>query len=500
MFRMTFLRLALILAPLTFSQALIGIDNITGSDKLEAIALNSIKIPMAVSYEFIQLDSGATLAQYHAEELMIPASVTKLVTAASVLEHFTPAKTFETKFYYSGRMHRGVISGDLYVVGDGDPMVVSERLWQLAADFRQMGVEQIRGDIVIDNSLFDDEFIDSSRREGERRSANAYDAPVSAFGVNFNTVTVSVRPSDRIGARPVVSLDPYLLSSIKVQNSAKTKRRSSGGDLYVERVQDPRSDQTSIKVAGSIGRNQSLTKHYRSVARPAVVAADYIKAFLAHEGIKVLGKTRENVRPKNTEFLYSFSSYPMQKLVDGLNKFSNNFIADVLTKRLGAEIGSAQAPAMSPGSGSFVNGIAAMTDFLQNKVKIKSDFVIKNGSGLDTQNRLSARHLTKLLAYMEARLDLYPEFVASLPASGWDGTLKKRFRRHANLLGGVRAKTGTLSDPVSVSSLAGYLRHPRHGACAFTIIQNGLNGKAQPGLDDLRQIQDELLAYFIEQM
>jgi D-alanyl-D-alanine carboxypeptidase/D-alanyl-D-alanine-endopeptidase (penicillin-binding protein 4) len=98
---------------------------------------------------------------------------------------------------------------------------------------------------------------------------------------------------------------------------------------------------------------------------------------------------------------------------------------------------------------------------------------------------------------MESRMDLFPEFLASLPAAGWDGTLKKRLKRTGDpeaLQGLFRAKTGTLTEPVTVASLAGYFRHPKHGLTAFCVLENGREGTAQPNLKDLRDRQDRLMA------
>jgi D-alanyl-D-alanine carboxypeptidase/D-alanyl-D-alanine-endopeptidase (penicillin-binding protein 4) len=80
------------------------------------------------------------------------------------------------------------------------------------------------------------------------------------------------------------------------------------------------------------------------------------------------------------------------------------------------------------------------------------------------------------------------------------GTLEKRFNlsETQTLRGKVRAKTGTLSEPVSVSSLAGYVYHPVHGLLAFAILQNGIVGKKQPGIDVLREMQDRTVAGFLK--
>ena len=89
----------------------------------------------------------------------------------------------------------------------------------------------------------------------------------------------------------------------------------------------------------------------------------------------------------------------------------------------------------------------------------------------------------------------FPEFLASLPAAGEEGTMEKRFKNgNERLLKGlVRAKTGTLSDPVAVASLVGYFRHAKHGLVAFAMIENGVAGKEQPGIGDLRARQDRAL-------
>ena len=80
--------------------------------------------------------------------------------------------------------------------GGGDPKLVSEDLWQIAADIHNLGIRRITGDIIIDNSLFQIQARDESRESGRKSSDNAWDAPVTAFGVNFNTLAISVAPAE----------------------------------------------------------------------------------------------------------------------------------------------------------------------------------------------------------------------------------------------------------------------------------------------------------------
>ena len=103
---------------------------------------------------------------------------------------------------------------------------------------------------------------------------------------------------------------------------------------------------------------------------------------------------------------------------------------------------------------------------------------------------------------MNDELEYFPEFMTSLPTSGVDGTLKKRFKSPLtkHLKGKVRAKTGTLTQPISVSSLAGYINHKDHGLLAFAIIQNGKRSKNQPNILDLRFSQERALVKILSSL
>src|SRR5262245_39584224 len=97
----------------------------------------------------VRLADGKALYEKNADQLVSPASVTKLVTTAAVLSKFTPVHTFKTRFYFTGQRKNDRILGDLIVEGDGDPFIVSEKLWQLAADIKNLGIREFTGDLVI---------------------------------------------------------------------------------------------------------------------------------------------------------------------------------------------------------------------------------------------------------------------------------------------------------------------------------------------------------------
>lgn len=476
------------LALIAFSQMSLAAK--AGSPEIIEGLLNNNDVGVAQSVHVIRLNDGKTLFEKNSDQTLVPASVTKILTSAAGLIRFSPMHTFKTKFYVGSRQG-SVVSGSLYVRGDGDPFLVSEQLWQVAADIRHLGINEIRGGIVIDNSLFDGPVRDVSRKDGKASSRNAYDAPVSAFAVNFNTYALAVAPGEKAGSPAIAGLDPYPLENVQIVNQVKTTV-NSGKNLTVNRTSSGAGDR--ITVSGTIGLNEPIAKIYRSVGDNTAASGMLLKSFLEAAGIKVKGGTSEGPVPAAATEIFALESYDMRKIVAGLNTFSNNFIADVLMKRLGAAFPK-KGTADGAGQGSYDNGIEVIRRFLRDDVGIKTDFALNDGSGLSVDNRLSSRQITQVLVYMEKHMEVFPEFFASLPATGMSGTLKKRFAKGdgMEMHGLFRAKTGTLSEPVAVAGLAGYFRHPQHGMVAFAILENGNQGKKQPGITALRDRQDEVL-------
>lgn len=438
---------------------------------------------------FTRLSDGKVLYEKNADQLLSPASVTKIITSATALSHFGPAFSFKTPLYHTGHVAGGHLKGDLFIQGNGDPFLVSEILWQAAIDLRHLGIKAIDGDVVIDTSLFDDEDRDQSRAVGAARSTHAYDAPVSAFAVNFNTVAVAVAPTAK-GSNAILSTTPFPMNSVKLAGRVMTT--SGSADSVSASRTSLSGGGISLNVSGSIGEEAPIKKVYRSVSSPMISAGDYFRGFLDDVGIRIKGKTRKGNVAKNANLVYEIQGYEMRKIVAGLNTFSNNFIADMLTKRLGAAFPSKGEPDL-PGSGTLTNGVQVLTKFLRDEVGIKSNFTLLNGSGLSTENRLSARQIVTVLQWMERQGELFPDFLGSLPANGWDGTLKKRMKKADTLAGMIRAKSGTLTEPITVAGMAGYFRHPTEGWVSFVMLGNGHEGGGQPGLLDVRNLQDETL-------
>jgi D-alanyl-D-alanine carboxypeptidase/D-alanyl-D-alanine-endopeptidase (penicillin-binding protein 4) len=183
--------------------------------------------------------------------------------------------------------------------------------------------------------------------------------------------------------------------------------------------------------------------------------------------IEVPTQVRLATMPPGKPLLVTHQSPPLAQMLTAVGKYSDNFVAEMLLKVLGAERGGGPPARTQQGATAALLAL--------EKLGIPSaDIRMVNGSGLFGDNRIAATHFTHLLAKLHANPAVAPEFIAQLAVGGVDGTLTQRMTAlpHARI---VRAKTGTLDD---VIALSGYVlgRTPDQ-AVAFSILLNGVRGK-----------------------
>ena len=261
---------------------------------------NSKKNDLKESVYLVRTYDNKVLYQKNSKKLLCPASVAKLISSAALLDYFGPHYRFSTNFYYNGKIKEKTLFGDLIIKGFGDPMFVSEDLWKIVANIKNKGIDSIRGDILIDNSFF----IKKDKKNNVKRNLNrAYEAPISAFAVNFNTVTVSIDPAENKNSLAKVTLDPYPLSFIKISNSVRTqtsKKAFITQKAYGHRLRN-------IILTGSIPYGSASIKKYFSVVDPIKSSGEIVKTFLSSFGVKVVGKVKRYHQVKNKKVIVESS-------------------------------------------------------------------------------------------------------------------------------------------------------------------------------------------------
>ena len=417
---------------------------------------------------------GSNLVNINADKKFIPASITKLFTALAVLEHIPPGTKFNTKLGSSAKVENGVLKGDIYLIGGGDSGFVSETMWYLVNAFTREQIKEIEGDIVIDDTWFDDKRFDASRED--HRVDRAYDAPVGAMSFNWNAINVFLRPGSKIGDPGKVFIDPA--NSYVVLDSNLTTANKS--DYTVSRLRNS-DGKDRIVVKGKIDRDSKEIAVYKGVSDPVAWSAENLRYFFTERGITVKGKFRAGKMPSEGKILAESPSKPVEHLLADMNKFSNNYVAEMLTKQLAAVNGV---------QGNLQVGIEMIRESVRGAGVSDNEFDLLNPSGLTRENQFTARALVKVLEKVRKDFRLFPEYVSSLPIAGVDGTLKNRMK-NGKASRWVRAKTGLLTG---VISLAGFIGTEQGEILSFAFIYNGpKDGAAVRSAYD-RLISDILLA------
>jgi D-alanyl-D-alanine carboxypeptidase/D-alanyl-D-alanine-endopeptidase (penicillin-binding protein 4) len=381
----------------------------------------------------------------NAFEKKVPASVSKVMTSYAVLARFPLGFHFVTQVYSDQK--------NLYFKGGGDPSFVSENMWYLVNELTRQNLKVIQGDIIVDDSLFDKVRFDDSRED--KRVDRAYDSPVGAMSFNWNAVNVFIKPT-KVGEKAQVVVDPEN-DLFELRNHTTTVSGNPKKDLVVSIS----NTEKLISVSGEVSAKAPEKAIFKSISDPEIWAGINLKAFLKQRGIQVLGKVKAGPVSEKAELLTSVESKNLSVILSDMNKFSNNFVAEMLTKNLPSkEIKS---------NISLKQGVDVIRNEL-NKIGLTAkDFEIENPSGFTRNNKLTANALNKILITIKNNFTMFPTFIDSLPIAGIDGTLKKRMK-DTEAQGFVRAKTGYLNGVVS---LAGYAGRKDGSVLTFSFLYNG---------------------------
>lgn len=401
----------------------------------------------------------------NAKKMYIPASISKLLTSYSVLKNIDLNQKFKTELYFDGT--------NLYLKGNGDPSFVSENLWYLVNEFTRQKIRLIPGDIVVDDSYFDEVRFDSSRESS--RVDRSYDAPVGAMSFNWNSVNVFVKPAEKENEKAQVVLDPENMY-FSLINRTTTKSKKLSRELIIDVDQKNRT----ITVTGDVLRGGIEKAYFKNVADPDEWAGENLKAFLGQRNIGVKGQVRHGKVSAAAEKLVTFESKSLSMILADMNKFSNNYVAEMLTKNLAALSGEVPA--------TLVTGVKVIQKDLKDLGLTKEDFKVLNPSGFTRDNQLSAHAMSSVLKAMQNDFRYFPTLLESLPIAGVDGTLKKRMKNSA-AAGFVRAKTGYLDGVVT---LAGYAGQRNGDIYRFAFLYNGPQDEAK-----VREAFDQILIYLL---
>jgi D-alanyl-D-alanine carboxypeptidase/D-alanyl-D-alanine-endopeptidase (penicillin-binding protein 4) len=428
-----------------------------------------------VGIQVVAVDSGSSVFARDADKALVPASTMKVLTAAAALRALGPAYRFTTDLYADGPVDQaGVLQGNLYVKGHGDPTLVVEKLWKLVYDLRLEGITRIQGDVIFDESYFDAEYpMPGWNKKRDLEIGPSYFATTSALALNFNTVALVVGPGTAVGKPARVQLETPASGYVTIDNQLVTV--AAGASRKVELEREVEAGRMTFTLKGRVPADAQADRYYRTVADPT---AHFMAAWADLEGvhdIAVTGKHRRGAVPSTATLLVQHRSVPLTAVLMDMNKYSNNFMAEQVLKAIGAET--------ADGPGSTRAGLDYVATYLAGLGLPAASYSLVNGSGLSRDGTLTPSVLTAVMVDMARDEKVGHEFRTTLSIAGWDGTLWRRFTEDPAR---VRGKTGTIDG---VHCLTGYVIGADGQLYAFSFLMNDLRG----GTSQAKRLHDRFL-------
>ena len=450
--------------------------------KVPADALAALVIDAAPQMASKGAAPAAALLSHRANASVNPASVMKLVTTYAGLELLGPAYTWPTLVYADGTITGGTLNGNLIIQGKGDPRLVIERLWLLLRRVQSLGIKTINGDILLDRSAFSTQAPNPADFDGE--PLRPYNASPDALLINFKSVVMTFVPNPGAGVASV-SFEPPL-ASVQMQTSvplAAGKNAAALGDCgdYRGALAADFSDPFRISFKGAYPAACGEKVWPVAYADPASYADRAVLGMWQEIGGKLTGRVREGRAPTGIRPTFEVASPTLANTIEGINKFSNNVMAQQLFLTLSLpRAGLTQNGSPANGPATFESSREVMRSWWRERFGEQDMPTFDNGSGLSRQERITPQGLARMLQTAYAS-SVMPELMASLPITGVDGTLRRSKSRVSQGL--AHLKTGTLRDS---TALAGYVHTPSGRRLVVVGVVNHPNAAAaRPALEAL---------------
>ncbi len=423
-------------------------------------ALKAAQIPTAnVSIVVQPVGTAQPLVAHNAAQPMNPASVMKLVTTYAALDLLGPAWTWKTTVWTETSAVDGVLNGNLYLKGSGDPRFAIEHLWDLLRQLRVRGIQKIRGDIVLDRTVFDVPAIDPGAFDD--KPMRPYNVGPDGLLINLRALRFALLPDN---ARPRVLLETPS-AGLRVDNQLRSGEGGCGSnwkDLINVRL-IPESNGDRLEFSGTYSARCGEKTLNLSPLPADGQAGGLIRALWQELGGTFDGQVRGGTLAPGAQLIATHESPPLADIVRDINKYSNNVMARQVFLTLGNERGPATAERAQERIGEWLN--ARGLHF--------SELEIENGSGLSRNERISADSLNRLL--LDAwKNPVMPEFVSSMPIVGADGTMKKRLK-DSEASGRAHIKTGTING---VKAAAGFALDAQGQRYAVSFLINDPRARA----------------------
>lgn len=426
----------------------------------------------SISFYALDLDSNKVIAGLGSDLSLVPASTMKIVTTATALEILGADKRFATTIKYSGEIDSttGVLNGNIYIIGGGDPCLGSERFEKQYGDFInkwaneiiKLGIKSINGAVIGDATIFNEQMIPSTWIWGDL--GNYYGAGPCGLTIYENKCTIEMESGKKGDSTQVTCVYPYI-PNLEFDNYVKSMLTEKD-ESYI--LGAPYQENRTIK--GGIPLNVKSYEISGSIPDPAYLTAFELDMELRSLGIKIANpattvrkiKTETDGRsPDKRNTITTTWSPKLISIINLTNIYSINLYAEHLMNQIGV---------YKYGSGDTGSGTLATQNFWAANGLDSDGFYVNDGSGLSRFNGVTAKQLVGILQHMYKSKNKQL-FINSLPVAGESGTLTN-VGKGSVAVGNIHAKSGYMTR---VRSYAGYVTTKNKKNIAFALIVNNFN-------------------------
>jgi D-alanyl-D-alanine carboxypeptidase/D-alanyl-D-alanine-endopeptidase (penicillin-binding protein 4) len=412
-----------------------------------------------------EVQTNKTIVEYRSDKSLMPGSNLKLITTATALNLLGPDFRFATPLQFDGSIDQnGILHGNLYIVGRGDPTIGSEDFadvdfidkWVMAV--KKAGIKAVDGRVIADVSAFDQEVIPPDWVWEDM--GNYYAAGVYGLSLDDNLYRLTFR-TDSIGTTPKIIAIAPSFHPIIFHNYLKASALNADGS-FIHGA--PFSYQRTI--TGTLPANRASFVVKGDLPNPPFALATFFTDQLNHHGIYVNGlptDTLPAVNSKRTEFYIHYSP-DLNAIIDKTNTESNNLFAEHIFKRLAL---------INYHIATREEATQIVKQFWGSHQVDTTSLFIEDGSGLSPFDGVTPDFFVHLLIYMRTENLYGTQLFNSLPVAGQSGTLRN-FLVNTPLEGKVHAKSGSIKR---VLCYAGYLER-NNKEYAFSVMTNNYQGSA----------------------
>ncbi len=461
------------LDPLVIS----GQNNLSGATNAVKQLVENPKLKGAqIGVAVLDMKNGKLIASHQEDKLFIPASTQKLITTAAAAELLKPNFTFKTELMVKGSIVDGLLNGNIYLKGYGDPSLGSEVMYakgkfeewldQCVEILLSKGIKSIKGSVFADETYLP---VPPEQATWQWMDlGNYYAGGAWAINAHDNLFYITFQQSTQLGKTPeIVKIEPEVPGLI-LKNEITTAGSTTGDNAYVYGA--PFQDTRIIR--GTIPAGNGLFTIKASLPHPAKFIVYHLKKRMANKGIIITEEAISLENPK-VEIIHTWSSPKLEKLTDIANKESNNLICEALYHELGK---------VGKNGDQKYDGKTTISQWFEQKSGEKWPFFLEDGSGLSMKNAVSPKAFVRFLHQMQFS-PVFAIWKNTLAIAGKEGTVKTLAKNVSR--GRYRLKSGSLGR---VRCYAGYLElnNDTFALCLF-INQHSL------GTSDIRQIIDTFL-------